>query len=196
MSDDLTQDDIVAYAVAALGGESNFVHSEDVAIKSHELARDKFSWKKYPDRADLEVTQKALRRLRQKKPSLLEGQVREDADKWKLTPIGRKWMHDRGKVIEKMLANYELDKKRLIVQKQLARIYENPLWKQFKNTNEIAPGIVELAELVRVSVDAPKDLWYQKFDRLKAQAETIQHRALQDFLKICRSEYDNEAELS
>jgi hypothetical protein len=45
--------EIVALAVYLQGGESRYVHTEDVAVKANELAPGRFTWAKYPDQINI-----------------------------------------------------------------------------------------------------------------------------------------------
>ena len=42
------------------GGVASKVHTEDIAIKAHEMFPDSFSWTKYPDRVDKDIVRVAL----------------------------------------------------------------------------------------------------------------------------------------
>ena len=52
--------EIVTLTVYLLGGESNYVDLEDVAIKVNELAPGRFAWKKYPDQINIEHVRTSL----------------------------------------------------------------------------------------------------------------------------------------
>ncbi len=48
----LSNIDIVVYALYALGGWRERIHTEDIALKCYEIAPSKFSWVKYPQYPD------------------------------------------------------------------------------------------------------------------------------------------------
>src|SRR5713226_8741925 len=52
--------DIALYALFRLGGDTAPVHTEDVALKCFQLARERFSWKKYPQYPELDPARFAL----------------------------------------------------------------------------------------------------------------------------------------
>lgn len=88
--EDLSNPELVTIAVALLGGELNYVDREDVAIKVHELAPGRFSWRKYPERIDLDAVGTALRHAKKpRKGALLTG---NNSTGWLLTPAGLKWI--------------------------------------------------------------------------------------------------------
>lgn len=55
MTQQLTQSQIVTLAVYLLGGDQQAVDTEDAAIKAHELAPGRFSWRKDPEQIHLEL---------------------------------------------------------------------------------------------------------------------------------------------
>jgi hypothetical protein len=82
--------EVVALAVAELGGASRSVDTEDVAIRCHELAPTLFSWRKYPSQVNLEIVRVSLSDAKkQKNGQLLSGSGR---DGWRLTRRGLDWI--------------------------------------------------------------------------------------------------------
>jgi hypothetical protein len=51
----LPNHEIVTLAVFLLGGESQYVDTEDVAVRANELAPGRFTWRKYPGQINLEL---------------------------------------------------------------------------------------------------------------------------------------------
>lgn len=191
--------EVVVFAIAALGGESQFIHTEDVAIKCHELAPDAFSWTKYTEHPDLEVARRTLLNIRSEGlGALVEGRSGQGPrkkgtqaeDGWRLTEAGREWISVNGERVEAGLNSTALSDRRQRVRQQLRRIYLHPTWPAFKdNPNGFEPTIGDLAELMRVRVDAPSGVWAARFDELLGRATLIQDEALVDFTKRCRSIY-------
>ncbi|HXK38777.1 MAG TPA: hypothetical protein VJ043_01670, partial [Candidatus Paceibacterota bacterium] len=58
--EELTNVDIVLYALYLLKGATKKVPTETIAIKSFELARSRFSWRLYPKYPDIEAVRIAL----------------------------------------------------------------------------------------------------------------------------------------
>lgn len=52
--------ELVTFAVYILGGVSNFIDTEDIAIKANDLIPGRFSWHKYPDQVNIENVRKRL----------------------------------------------------------------------------------------------------------------------------------------
>ena len=77
-------------AVALLGGDTEYVDREDVAVTLSEIAPGRFAWRKYPERIDLVAVVSALRDA--KKPEnggLLVGSNRGG---WMLSTAGARWL--------------------------------------------------------------------------------------------------------
>ena len=193
--------DVIVYAIAALGGESQFVHTEDVAIKCHELAPDAFSWTKHTQHPDLEVVRRALLHIRSAEfGALVEGRSgqgprKSDSraeDGWRLTASGREWVITNGDRVERALNSTALSDRRQRILQQLRRVYAHSTWSEFSNDpGTFSPSRGDLAELMRVRVDAPNEVWNSRFDELMGRAVLIQDQELIRFAKMCRSVYES-----
>src|SRR5687767_15856094 len=51
----LANHEVLTLAVYLLGGETQRIDTEDIAIRANELAPGRFAWKKYPDQINLEL---------------------------------------------------------------------------------------------------------------------------------------------
>lgn len=54
MSNKFSNHELVTLAVYLLGGEAKFIDTEDIAIRSNELAPGRFTWRKYPQQINIE----------------------------------------------------------------------------------------------------------------------------------------------
>lgn len=87
----LTNSEVVTWAVSLLGGDQRRIDTEDVAVKAFQLARERFSWRKYPEQINLELVRVYLSDA--KKPEhgeLLTGSGRTG---WSLTRKGLAWIN-------------------------------------------------------------------------------------------------------
>lgn len=81
--------ELVVFAVYLCGGHTRAVDTEDAAVKAHELAPDRFSWRKYPAQINLELVRVSLSDAKKKdKGALLAGSGKTG---WTLTPDGLRW---------------------------------------------------------------------------------------------------------
>jgi len=60
MNKTFSNKEIVTIAVYLLGGDSNSIDTEDIAVKSNELAPGRFVWRKYPDQINIDNIRKRL----------------------------------------------------------------------------------------------------------------------------------------
>ena len=82
----ITTYEIVALAIYMLGGQSEWVDTEDVAVKADELMPGKFRWRKYEDQIDLNNIMISLRHAkRESNGRLISGSVDRG---WRLTEAG------------------------------------------------------------------------------------------------------------
>ena len=95
LTETLSQSEVVTLAVYLLGGDQSAIDTEDVAIKSHELAPGRFSWKKHPNQINLELIRVYLSDAKkQAKGTMLSGSGRTG---WRLTQDGLKWAQNAAK---------------------------------------------------------------------------------------------------
>ncbi|MCE7483507.1 hypothetical protein LZG07_16540 [Microbacterium profundi] len=85
----LTKKDVSVLALGALGGATAVIDTEDAAIAAHEIDRDAFGWKKYPERIDLDTVRTTLRHEGEAKNPRIEGSIQNG---WHLTPHGVAWV--------------------------------------------------------------------------------------------------------
>lgn len=85
----LRQYHVVTAALHQLGGGSRAVDTEDVAVRSFELAPSLFCWQKYPEHINLELVRVALSDAKKpKNGGLVSGSGRTG---WRLTERGLAW---------------------------------------------------------------------------------------------------------
>lgn len=56
----LSKIDVVTIAVYVCGGKSKAIDTEDIAVKTAEIAPGRFSWRKYPDQINIEQVRRRL----------------------------------------------------------------------------------------------------------------------------------------
>lgn len=85
----ISQRDVVVWAVYVLGGDQRRLDTEDVAVKAHELAPGRFSWRKYPEQINLELVRVFLSDAKSAEHGgFIAGSGRTG---WSLTVEGLKW---------------------------------------------------------------------------------------------------------
>jgi hypothetical protein len=110
MKESMNNIEIVTLAVYLLGGDSKHIDTEDIAIKTNELAPGRFSWRKYPDQINIEKVRTSLSDA--KKPENGAYLLGLHSQGWHLSANGLKFAKKRIKDLENTeLARSPSDKK-------------------------------------------------------------------------------------
>ena len=89
MTEDASQVELVTIALYLAGGQRHVTDTEDIAVKVHELAPGRFSWRKYPDQINLELVRVYLSAAKDPiRGAYVMGTGRSG---WTLTPVGLEW---------------------------------------------------------------------------------------------------------
>jgi hypothetical protein len=176
----LTQCEIVTLAVHLLGGDQHAVDTEDVAIKVHELAPGRFSWRKYPEQINLELVRVYLSDAKKpEKGGLLLGSGRTG---WSLTKAGLNWAQEAaqqsaGQDLTRSRAQSRagsIDENRW--RRERSRIQLSPAWKLWVGQNQ-KPSAREAAEVFRIDSYAVGPIREKKITRLLAMFDEDQEIA-------------------
>lgn len=73
----LSNYEIITLAIYLLGGESNYLDVEDIAVKCFEIAPDRFCWKKYPQFINLESVRRPLSGKHEESKDYILGTVKK-----------------------------------------------------------------------------------------------------------------------
>jgi hypothetical protein len=202
----LANREIVVYAVYLLGGDTQRIHTEDVALKCFELFPDSFSWIKYPTYPDKDIVRVALTDARKERyGGLVEGRSGQNkglsartrrkpvSDGWILTAKGIEWVKanlDRFKEY-RMLGQTKEHRQKVL--RKLKRIKESKIYSTFLDSpKQFEPAIGEMADLFRCRVDAEEEVWRQRFDTARRQARTAEQERVLEFIDLCEEAYMNQ----
>jgi hypothetical protein len=125
-----TNKEILIIAVARLRGMTHTVDTEDAAIEAYNLVPNRFAWRKYSNRIDLEIVRDGLRLASMASPPLLSGTAR---DGWMLTVDGHDWINSlpveiRRKGLVSNKRQKEVDGK---LKQEAERLYHTVAWNKF-----------------------------------------------------------------
>jgi hypothetical protein len=105
----LSNHEIVTLAVYLLGGDTQYVDTEDIAVKANEIAPGRFTWRKYSDQINIENVRAFLSDAKKEKNgAFLRGAGK---DGWLLTESGMAFAKARVAA----LRNVDLSRERLSV---------------------------------------------------------------------------------
>ena len=194
-SQDITNKDLVLFALYESGGAERPVHTEEVAAQvfKYPLGKQLYCWEKYPEYPDKERVTRELRRLKKiKGASLVKGHVnigakKDRLDGWMLTPAGV----DRIKEIEKQISTtirkstsphskYKEDAfRRRIAGTSCYMIYlKDPSMEEAKDH--------VFTDMLYCLPDAPKERVRAAYDQMLANAKAINAVDLVNFLEAAR----------
>lgn len=196
---ELSNVDIVVYAIFKLGGVEKKIHTEHIAMESFKLSKQRFCWrlpkyKKFPDKDLVRVT---LSNARKKQcGQLIAGRSGveasgKEADGWMLTPEGTKWIIKNSKRIEQALKIETTAVKRPDIYRILRKFEKEKCYQKFlkygnlKNINEY-----DFKDMLSCSPDAYPENIKREFNRLKIQAELTQNKNILVFLKACEKTFE------
>lgn len=163
-----SQSEIVTLAVYLLGGAQKFIDTEDVAVKVHEIAPGRFSWRKYPAQINLELVRVYLSDAKKAdKGSMLTGSGRKG---WSLTSKGHRWVEKNIHLLEQDLTLPENSARSGSVDtvradRELKRVQTTTAWRNWQEREEtITPS--QAKEVFRIDSYTKKDMLPLKIDRL------------------------------
>ncbi len=135
----LSNHEIVTLAVYLLGGDTQYVDTEDIAVKANEIAPGRFTWRKYSDQINIENVRAFLSDAKKEKNgAFLRGAGK---DGWLLTESGAAFAKARVGILE----DVDLSRERLSIkdrrwlQHERTRMLSSEAFAKFSKgkTNEI-----------------------------------------------------------
>ncbi len=184
MTKELSQHYLVTLALYLVGGEDKFVDTEDVAVKSYEIAPGRFGWRKYPQFPNLELVRVFLSDA--KKPDkghLVSGSGRKG---WTLTPDGLRWVRDSGL---SFLEGNSLDQPgaeragsidSVRKSRELKRIRSTDAWQAW-STKSAQISLSKAKQVFRIDSYSKGEMLQLKIDRLRKTF--IDDPEISDFLR-------------
>ena len=159
LTDSTSQIEVVTLALYLQGGDTKAVDTEDVAIKAHELAPGRFSWRKYPDQINLELVRVYLSAAKDptRGGGFIEGTGRSG---WTLTPAGLAWAKKAaGKLEGKNLQRPRKDRLSGSIdevrwQRERARVTNTRAWVRWLGNRKAPIPQREAAEVFRIDTYA------------------------------------------
>jgi hypothetical protein len=196
--------ELVLYALYTMGSTAKRFHTESIAIRCHELFPTSFSWSTRPELPDKDIVRVALTDARKEKyGSLVEGRSGQSkghhqetrrgpmSDGWNLTQAGIEWIQHHKQRLENLSEISVPRDHRQKSRKSLTRVRDHILFADFENQEiKFAPGIGQLADLVRCRVDAEPSVWIDRFTKLERLAIETEQDELRRFISACREAYE------
>ena len=149
--DDLSNPELVAIAVALLGGDIEYVDREEVAIEANEVAPGRFNWRKYPERIDLTTVHFGLQdAAKERQGALLVGDMKRG---WMLSPAGLKWIRtlDLGTVEDAPPVKYRKDSIAANQEAECARLRSTKAYRLFVDGKSKTITLQDFYQFARVN---------------------------------------------
>jgi hypothetical protein len=137
----LANHEIVTLAVYLLGGDTQRIDAEDIAVKANDLAPQRFTWRKYPNQINLEAVRKRLWDARtSKKGGYLIG---SDNTGWSLTPNGILFARGKQAMLNKLKLTRKplTTKERNLIRRERERLLTSTAFEKFSSgdrTSDVA----------------------------------------------------------
>lgn len=195
--------ELVVFALYLLGGDTARVQTEDIALKCFELFPASFSWVKHTKYPDKDIVRVALTDARKEQyGALVEGRSGEKrgqsaktlrgpvVDGWILTARGIKWIEENLAGLQQVASAGLSKDHRQKVLKQLRRVREHRLFTDYSDSpDRFSPMVGQIADLLRCRVDAELEIWRQRFDKIRRQAQSANQVDVLDFIAKCEQAY-------
>lgn len=195
-NDDLTNVDVVLYALYLLSGMKKKVFTEDIAKKSFELVPSRFSWRKYPNYPDIEPARKALMEARNQKELVTgrAGEVKESkpSDGWIFSPEGVVWIEKNKTRIARTFGSNPKPVDRTDLSRKLNELEKSIAYKKFLKDGictNIKP--YEFTDFLNASLDSPPSILKDRIEKISALAATSKRQKLLDFIGTCKVHFSN-----
>ena len=197
-SDQITNKDLVLFALYETGGAEKPIHTEDVAVQvfKYPMGKQRYRWERYANYPDKERVARELRRLKNMKGTILVkghvniGSKKDRRDGWMLTDAGVDRIKAKGKKIVSMLgeasgthSKYEEDIfRRRIANTSCYKLYlRDPTMRGAKDH--------VFTDMLYCLPDAPNAKVRAAYDQMLANAKAIGAKDLIEFLLTARRRF-------
>lgn len=196
--------ELVVFALAMCGGTTRKVHTEDIALKCHELFPGSLSWINYPDIPDKDIVRVALTDARkQEHGAFVDGRAgtrkglsaktkREPVpDGWILTEPGLEFIKEHETELTELVQSGRQKDHRQVARKEMRRIREHDLFAEFQSDPDgFRAPIGQLADLMRCRVDPDPSVWDRRLDKLRLVAAASEDAELIEFVGKLELSYE------
>jgi len=196
--EELTNIEIILYALYLEGGETKKINTEDVALKCFKLSPSRFSWIKYPKYPSLESVRRPLISVRSKENGSLvsgrHGKTKENqiSDGWIFTPNGINWIEKNKARIEFLLGSKQKPIKRTQIDKQIFEFKNSSAFKKFlkdKSCDNIQP--YEFTDFLNANLDTPSSILRDRIDKIRAIAFKAKEDEIVKFIDKAENYFSN-----
>ena len=183
----LTQKDVVLQALYELGGATNLIHLEDIALRSYQLHKGFFGWqlsiykeRGFPDKATVRYALKPL--LNKPHKWLMTVKKGTNQSLWQFTDEGIRWYESNKERICGGLKKDLSDMRAKDTKKIEDRIQQSLAYRKFMNTGSVdSITKYEFADLLYISPDSHPRKYREAFAQLSTVVEVVKNK---DFKRL------------
>ena len=173
--------DIAVFALYLLGGATDNVNHEDLAVKCWEMAPERFSWLRHPY-PNADSVRRELSRAKQRKPARVAG-GRDGG--WRLTEHGVRWVKHNKTGLEASVARPTSEPSRKKeLQENLSKLRATAAYQRFSQEGTAcALSESDIGSILNVNIDTPKTIVTRRISTLRANATQAEDNDALNFLK-------------
>ncbi len=197
---DLPNRDIVVFALAEIGGTTQKIHTEEIALKCFELNSASFCWAIHSQYPDKDVVRSALTdAAKEKYGALVEGRTGQGkgqkeqkvVDGWCLTVSGLAWLaENQHRIADLLEAGSIKDHRQLSLQVlKPIRCHETFLRYQ-QNPDEFSATPGELSTFLVCRPDSKPEIFRGRISRFLKHAEIVAEEEIVDFFRVLSQKYE------
>ena len=166
MKNSFSDKEIIILAVYLLGGNTNPIDTEDIAVKSNELASGRFTWFKYPHQINIEKIRKSLSDAKKQKNGGYVLGLHKDG--WLLTETGLNFSKKRINDLEHVnISRPPINKKEIAYyNREKIRMISTKAYEKISNNNADAVTIPEAEAFFRIDDYVKGEIRRQKIERI------------------------------
>jgi hypothetical protein len=193
---ELSNTDVVLYALFKLGGGESKIHTEEIAYEAYCLAKERFAWRlsRFRDMGfpDKEPVRRALMdAAKEKYGHLVEGRAGvhakgKETDGWTFTPEGVTWIRENEERIKSTLGTTRSMMPFVDALRFKVRMHEQPLFRRFLEKEKLeGQNLYNFTGMLNTNPGAPKEEIAMKFRTLCSKAELVGDQQIISFLEAC-----------
>ena len=189
--------EIAVLALHGLGGASDRVHTEDIAIRCYKLAPGQFSWRKHPELPDCDIARVALSDARKDKNGALVSMTgpSEREGLWMLTDAGVRWIRARGEAVKRALgvrpSPVDPGKNaRQYARRAIGELIRHPAFTHFRESGSVADVTEgDFVDSLRCTLNTPPTTLRARMDEAKTRATNLNEPEVVDYLDQCEKRF-------
>jgi hypothetical protein len=180
--DEVANWEIFLWALYHLGGSSQFVDIENVALECFEIAPARFGWRTRRDLPDYKKCAKALQEAEARRPQMLV--KTRDTFGRQLTAEGQKWIETNSKRLSHLL-NHGVsvpEPKQRPTSRMMAEIEQSEAFTQWKENSVVPQEKWRMADVLRCSPDSNPVTWSARLESARGIAYDLNKKSILQFL--------------